>query len=59
MAVSLGLVNGSIGHVVDLVYLGEKKPPYLPDFIIIQLKNSGAPFVSGSSREKWVPILPY
>lgn len=39
--VDAGIVNGSTGTVVDIVYTGSHRPPDLPDCVCIQLDDDG------------------
>ena len=53
-----GLVNGSIGLIIDFVYISSSAPE-LPDFIIIEFESyKGPPIFSGETRKKWVPLPP-
>ena len=38
-----GLMNGSIGRVVDIIYLNGRKPPQVPDFVIVHFPQSCLP----------------
>ena len=59
VCVNVGLVNGSIGNVIDIVYADNTEPPSLPAFIIMNIVNySGPVFFHGEGRQQWVPILP-
>ena len=62
LSITAGLVNGSIGKVVNFVYttsMETNKPPQLPTFIIIEFPcYCGSPFFQGTTRTKWVPLFP-
>jgi hypothetical protein len=58
-----GLVNGSTGTVVDIIYReGERPPDGLPEAVIVQFDCYRGPRmfedVDGQDRSKWVPITP-
>ena len=53
--VDAGLVNGCVGHVVDIVYSGDKRPPALPDFVVCRFPQYRGPAYSGPNT---VPIKP-
>ena len=56
---SKGLVNGSIGTLVDIIYKEGACAPSLPQFLIIEFPDyNGTPFFSGNGREKWIPLRP-
>ena len=55
---SVGLVNGATGIIIDFIYEENKNAPELPYAIIIQFNEYKGPrFFSGEGQEKWVPIL--
>ena len=59
ISVNVGLVNGSIGNVIDIAYAENTAPPSLPAYIIMNMPNySGPAFFHGEGRKHWVPILP-
>jgi ATP-dependent DNA helicase PIF1 len=50
-----GLVNGSVGVVVDLVYTTDQRPPSLPQAVIVDFPEyQGPPFFAGYPT--WVPV---
>ena len=52
-----GLVNGSCGTVVDIIYNEGCGPPSLAKYIIVNFEDyMGKPFFKGKDRERWVPI---
>jgi ATP-dependent exoDNAse (exonuclease V) alpha subunit len=52
-----GLVNGSVGTVVDLVYTTDQQPPALPQAIIVDFPEyTGPEFFPG--HPTWVPVPP-
>jgi hypothetical protein len=54
-----GLVNGSLGTVVDIIYKEGDNAPCLPLYLIIEFPDyKGPPFFNGIGREQWVPIRP-
>ena len=53
--VDAGLVNGCVGHVVDIVYSGDKRPPALPDFVVCRFPEYRGPAYAGPNT---VPIKP-
>ena len=58
VCVNVGLVNGSMGDIVDIIYK-TSQPPDLPEFIIVNFPSySGLPFFIGEDRKHWVPLLP-
>ena len=58
ICVNVGLVNGSMGDIVDIIYQTSKHPD-LPDFIIVEFPSyTGIPFFSGEDRRLWVPLVP-
>ena len=64
-AVEHGLMNGSQGSVVDIVYCLGCHPNHsdvarcMPESIVVAFPGySGPPFFADSSRQTWVPILP-
>jgi len=57
IALQLGLVNGSIGTVIDFIYRNSHRAPMLPYAVIINFPDyKGPPCFSGAGREKWVPL---
>jgi hypothetical protein len=57
VALQWGLVNGSIGTIVDFIYINGQRAPMLPYAVIIDFPDyKGPPFSSGTGREKWVPL---
>ena len=58
VCLSVGLVNGATGVIIDLIYENGENAPNLPYAIIFQFNEyKGPPFFSGEGKEKWVPIL--
>ena len=58
VALALGLVNGSTGIVIDLLYFTTRAQE-LPDFIIIDFPEfTGSAFFEGAERSTWVPLAP-
>ena len=54
--VDAGLVNGSVGTVVDIVYSGDKRSPHdLPDFVVCHFPQYRGPPYAGPNT---VPIAP-
>jgi len=54
-----GLVNGSIGYVIDFVYSPGNGAPLLPSFIIINFPQyKGPSFFREPERTTWVPLFP-
>ena len=39
----MGLVNGSLGEVVDIVYTPGCKPPELPLYVVVRFDNYSGP----------------
>jgi len=59
VSLSLGLVNGSTGTVVDFLYTPGTKAPSLPYATIVDFPEyKGPPFFEGQGREHWVPLEP-
>ena len=65
LAVEHGLINGSQGEVVDIVYRPGEHPNHddvvcrQPDFILVNFHQySGPPFFSDPDKKTWVPICP-
>lgn len=57
MSVRFGLFNGAIGIVEDIIYLNGRRPPALPDVVMVNIPNyTGPPFLP--QYPKIVPILP-
>jgi hypothetical protein len=55
--ISLGLVNGSTGHVIGFIYEEGKKAPDLPYAIIIQFDDyKGPPFFSSIGCKQYKNI---
>jgi hypothetical protein len=55
--ISVGLVNGSIGTVKEVIYDDNVNAPNLPQYLIVQLNDyTGPPFFTGEGQEKWVPM---
>jgi ATP-dependent exoDNAse (exonuclease V) alpha subunit len=56
--ITAGLVNGSIGKVIDILYDSEKNIPSLPYCLVIEFSDdTGPPFFTKEGQSKWVPIL--
>ena len=50
--ISVGLVNGSIGTIKELIYDDNVKTPNLPQYLIIQFDDyTGPPFFTGEGQE--------
>lgn len=57
LCVKFGLYNGAIGIVEDIIYYNDKRPPSLPDVVMVEVPNySGPPFIP--EKPKVVPIFP-
>ena len=57
---STGLVNGSIGTVIDLIYATGTQAPALPGYVVVDFPDyTGHAFFAGDDRTRWVPIAPY
>lgn len=57
LCVRYGLFNGAIGIIEDILYFSERRPPALPDVVMVHIPSySGPPFLS--SDPKLVPIVP-
>lgn len=55
---SVGLVNGATGVLIDFIYEVGKNAPELPFAIIIEFNDyKGPKFFNGHGQDKWVPIL--
>ena len=55
--VQAGLVNGSLGKFIDIVYKSNEQPPILPSFFVVEfLHYKGA--LQDSSNRTYVPISP-
>lgn len=55
----VGLCNGSIGYVVDIIYLPGQKPTDLPSFVLVQFDSYEGPVyckADGTQMPKVVPI---
>ena len=69
LCTSFGLVNGSVGHIKDIIFHENQGPPSLPKAVIVDFPGySGPPLMcSGDEshpsydKEKltWVPIVPF
>ena len=55
-----GLVNGSTGTVVAMVYKEGTAPPSLPEYVVVDFGKSykGPAFFEGEEHAGWVPIFP-
>jgi hypothetical protein len=57
LCVEFGLFNGAIGIVEDILYFNERKPPELPDVVMVEVPNyTGPPF--SNTNPKIIPIFP-
>ena len=57
LCVKFGLFNGAVGTVEDILYLNGRKPPALPDVVMVEVPNySGPPFIT--EKPKVIPIFP-
>lgn len=57
LCVKFGLYNGAIGIVEDIIHCNDRRPPSLPDVVIVEVpNNSGPPFIP--EKPKVVPIFP-
>ena len=57
LCVKFGLFNGAVGTVEDILYLNGRKPPALPDVVMVEVPNySGPPFIT--EKLKVIPIFP-
>jgi ATP-dependent exoDNAse (exonuclease V) alpha subunit len=55
--IQAGLVNGSLGEVVDIVYTSGCKPPELPLYVVVQFDNYSGPSWD-QNDPKSLPITP-
>lgn len=56
LCVKFDLYNGAIGIVKDIIYCNDKRPPSLPDVVMVEVPNySGPPFIP--EKPKVVPIF--
>lgn len=45
LCVRYGLFNGAIGIIEDILYFSERRPPALPDVVMVHIPSySGPPF---------------
>jgi ATP-dependent DNA helicase PIF1 len=54
----IGLVNGSMGTVRDIIFSEDQGPPCLPIAVLISFDNYKGPTISSLEGEKVVPITP-
>ncbi|KAH9316675.1 hypothetical protein KI387_025302, partial [Taxus chinensis] len=57
LCVEVGLVNGSIGTIQDIIYTAGSKPPSLPMSVIVRFDNYTGP-AWDTINPKSIPILP-
>ena len=55
--VGVGLVNGSLGKVIDIVYNSNEQPPSLPSFFVVEFLQYKGPLWD-ASNPTYVPISP-
>ena len=55
--VQAGLVNGSLGKVIHIVYKSNEIPPTLPSFVVVEFVHYKGPLWD-SSNPTYVPISP-
>jgi hypothetical protein len=57
---SIGLCNGAVGTIKDMIWYDGRQPPTVPDAIIVDFGDdyTGDRVFQGEGREKWVPITP-
>ena len=53
--VQAGLVNGSLGKVIHIVYKSNEIPPTLPSFVVVEFVHYKGPFWD-ASNPTYVPI---
>ena len=53
--VQAGLVNGSLGKVIHIVYKSNEIPPTLPSFVVVEFVHYKGPLLD-SSNPTYVPI---
>jgi len=54
----VGLVNGSVGNVRDIVFDENQGPPCLPITVLVEFDNYAGPAIVSSEGERVVPIPP-
>ena len=42
-----GLMNGTMGRVVDIIYLNGRAPPQVPDYVIVECPQATVPGFNG------------
>lgn len=52
-----GLVNGSLGTIIEIVYRPGKRPPFLPFVIFVKFVKYGGPYY-GDPDDKLFPLMP-
>ena len=55
--VQAGLVNGSLGKVIDIAYNSSEQPPTLPSFFVVEFLHYKGPLWD-ASNPTYVPISP-
>ena len=53
--VQAGLVNGSLGKVIDIVYNTNEQPPTLPSFVVVEFLHYKGPLWD-ASNPTYVPL---
>ena len=66
LAIEHGLMNGTQGTVVAILYFGDAHPMHdnyelrMPSFIVVDCpKYAGPAFFDGSEKQTWIPIRPH
>ncbi len=54
----VGLVNGSMGIIQEILYEEGQRPPSLPNVILIEFNDYTGPAITTVKGKKLVPILP-
>jgi ATP-dependent DNA helicase PIF1 len=56
ISTKLGLVNGSLGTVVDIIYGTNERPPGLPFAVMVRFDNYAGPYLL--EEERAFPVVP-
>ncbi|CAG8731859.1 2835_t:CDS:2 [Cetraspora pellucida] len=54
----VGLVNGSMGTIQEILFEEGKCPPFLPSAVLVEFDNYNSPSITTVENKRLVPILP-